>query len=171
MAGRSPKSRGPLPPFVEPSFYFANLSIHDALLAVVRYLVDRGGHVIDGALGELGDADAAADLKFSSVERIAVDDIDDLVSSHATTGRVIADVTLAEVGQGSAGRNVIVRALAIPEAAVGTDHHPISIACDGRAFEPNVTPAQRKRAAGDILAFFTGLVSALQPSYAAILFE
>jgi hypothetical protein len=171
MTGRTPKSREPLPPFVEPSFYFSNLSTRDALLAVARHLVDRGAHIIDGTLGELGDADAAADLKFSSVERIAVDNIDDLLSIQAKTGRALADVTLAEVGQGSAGRNVIVRALSIPEAAVGTDHHPISIACDGRAFEPNVSPAQRKRAARDMLTFFETLVSALRPSYGAILFE
>jgi hypothetical protein len=171
MAGRTPKPREPLPPFVEPSFYFSNLSTHDALLAVVCHLVDRGAHIIDGALGELGDADASADLKFSSVERVAVDGKDGLLSIHAKTGRAIADVTLADVGQGSAGRNAIVRALSIPEAAVGADHHPISIACDGRAFEPDVSRAQRKRAAGDVLAFFTELVSALRPSYGAILFE
>jgi hypothetical protein len=171
MADKRAKSREPLPPFVEPSFYFAKLSTHDALLAVVRHLVDRGAHIIDGTLGELGDADAIADLKFSFVERIAVDDMSDLQSIQAEAGRAIADVTLADVGPGSAGRNVIVRALSIPEGAVGTDHHPISIACDGRAFEPYVRPAQRKRAARDVLTFFTALVSALRPSYGAIMFE
>jgi hypothetical protein len=171
MAGKPPKSREPLPPFVEPSFYFSNFSTHDALLAVVRHLADSGAHVIGGTLGELGDADATAHLKFSFAERVAADDINDLLSIHAEKGRAIADVTLAGVGQGSAGRNVIVNALPIPEAAVGTDHHPISIACDGRAFEPHVSPSQRKRAARDVLAFFTALVSALRPSYGAILFE
>jgi hypothetical protein len=160
-----------LPPFVEPSFYFAGLSSHDALLAVVRHLVDNGADIINGTLGEAGDADATANLKFSFAERVAADDIDDLLSVRAEKGRAIADVTLAGVGQGSAGRNVIVSALPIPEAAVGRDHHPISIACDGRAFEPQVSPAQRKRAARDVITFFTALVSALRPSYGAILFE
>jgi hypothetical protein len=32
---------------------------------------------------------------------------------HAKTWRVIADVTLADVGPGSAGRNVIVKALSV----------------------------------------------------------
>jgi hypothetical protein len=171
MAGKPPKSRPPLPPFVEPSFYFSNLSTHGALLAVVRHLVDQGAHIVDGTLGELGDADMTASLTFSFVETFTVDDIDDLLSVHAKTGRIIAHVTLADVGPGSAGRNVVVRALSIPEAAVGTDHHPISIACDGRAFEPYVSPAQVKRAAHDVMIFFTGLVSALRPSYGAVLFE
>jgi hypothetical protein len=171
MAGKPANSEEPLPPFVEPSLYFSNLSTHDSLLAVICHLVDKGAHIIDVTRGELGDADATANLEFSFVERITVDDVNDLLSIHAKTGRAIADVTLAEVGQGSAGRNVIVRALSIPEAAVGTDHHPISIACDGRAFEPYVSPAQRRRAARDVLIFFTALVSALRPSYGAILFE
>jgi hypothetical protein len=171
MAGKRTKSREPLPPFVEPSFYFSNLSTHDALLAVVRHLVDKGSHIVYGTLGELGDADTIANLKFSFAERITVTDVNDLLSIHAKTGRAIVDVTLAEVGPGSADRNVIVRALSIPEAAVGTNRHPISIACDGRAFEPNVSPAQRKRAARDVMIFFTALVSALRPSYGAILFE
>jgi hypothetical protein len=171
VAGKRSKPKEPLPPFVEPSFYFSNPSTHDSLLAVVHHLVDSGAHIIGGTLGELVDADASANLTFSFVERVAVDNINDLLSIHTKTGRAIADVTLAEVGQGSAGRNVIVRALSIPEAAVGTDHHPISIACDGRAFEPYVSPAQRKRAARYMLTFFRALVSALRPSYGAILFE
>jgi hypothetical protein len=156
---------------VELAFYFSNLGTHDALIAVVRHLVDKGAYVIDGVLGELGDADTTADLKYSFVKRVAVDDIDDLLSIQAKEGRVIADVTLADVGQGSADRDVIVSALLIPDAAVGTDHHPISIACDGRAFEPYVSTARKKRAAHDVLAFFSELVSALQPSYGAIMFE
>jgi hypothetical protein len=119
----------------------------------------------------LGDADATANLKSSFAERVAAEDINDLLSIHAELGRAIADVTLAGVGQGSAGRNVVVSALQIPEVAVGTDHHPISIACDGRAFEPYVSPAQWERAACDMLMFFTALVSALRPAYGAILFE
>jgi hypothetical protein len=171
MAGKQPKSRDPLPPFVEPSFYFSNLGTHDALLAVVRHLVGRGAHIIHATLGELGDADATANLQFSFAERITVTDVNDLLSIHAKTGRAIANVMVADVGPGSAGRNVIVKALSIPEAAVGTNRHPISIACDGRAFEPNVSPVQRKRAARDVMTFFTELVSALRPSYGAILFE
>jgi hypothetical protein len=137
----------------------------------VTVVTDTGAHIINSTLGELGEADATASLTFSFVETIAVADIDDLLSAHSKTGRAIADVTLADVGRGSAGRNVIVRALPIPEAAVGTDHHPISIACDGRAFEPYASPAELKRAAGDVMSFFTGLVSGLRPSYGAILFE
>lgn len=170
MPGKQARSREPLPPFVEPSLYFEDLTTHDALLRVVHHLLGRGAAVVSGVLGEPGDADASASLKSSSADRVTVADIDELLSAQATKGRAIAEVTLASAGQGCSGRDVIVSALSIPEAAAGADRHPVSIACDGRAFEPYAASSQRARAARDVLAFFADLAT-LQPSYGAIMFE
>ncbi|WP_158842331.1 hypothetical protein [Saccharothrix deserti] len=163
--GRAPRS-----PLVQPAFYFARRGTEEVFFAVVDHLIDRGGRVVDVVLGEVGAVDALADPVHDRIDRVAVRGRAELDSVRASTGRVIAGVGLADVGAGSSGRDVQVRVLPIPEAAVGRDHHPIAIWCDGRAFEPGAG-STRKRAAAGVLDLFTSVVVALSPSYGAILVE
>jgi len=54
--------------------------------------------------------------------------------------------------------------------AVGRDHHPIAIWCDGRSFEADAPTSTRKRAAAGVLELFTSTLTALSPSWGSILF-
>ncbi len=171
MPGRK-ASKPPRPPFVEPGFYFADRSTEEAFFLVVDHLLDRGATLTGEALvGQPGSADEVADLTYHEIDRVVLHTRDELSALRESGGRTIAGVTLSGVEPGSSGRDVQVRVLPIPDAAVGRDRHPIAIWCDGRAFEPDATSAARKRAAADVLELFTSAVAALSPSYAAILFE
>jgi len=122
-------------------------------------------------LGEAGNSDSIGNLTFSRVDQVNIGDREELESLIRSAERTVAGVRLTNVGVGSSGRDIYVRVLPIPEEAVGRDRHPISLWCDGRAFEPDARPAVKKRAADGIISLFSSIIAALSPSYGAILVE
>jgi hypothetical protein len=169
--------RRPQGPFLEISFYFAELSEADALTRLVASLIERGASFTGEGYAHLGPG--LRDEPFESPtdliqESVTIKDMAALERHLADPDVRVVEVLLENATGTAPGVAEIVTLLRIsPEAAI-VDKHPLVIWTDGDVFSHLLSPQERAQAQAvgeQVYRLFRALVERLEPSYAAITSE
>ena len=161
---------GPRPPLVELSFYFAHqpsgVSLKDIVGSACEYGASLGSAWHRASIEDL---DSVAEPSHADL-RMGAPNTDDV--GGQIQGNPVVRVRLRGLFDYTGDVESEVGILSIPEALIGTDRHPVSVACDGIVFDSSSNNAEgRRRAAAEIISCFKFLVQHTRPSYSAILFE
>lgn len=166
------------PPFLKPSFYFAETPDTTALLQVLRVLTSKGAQF--GGKGRISrgagiNARPFAGLTDVSVEEVPLTSIDEAECYATGADTRLMEVLLTAAAAASQRANEILTYTHISAEAAASDHHPVSLWTSGSLYdgpasaERNPRLVRRRRAHGRrVYARFLDLIRALRPSYASL---
>lgn len=167
----------PTPPFLELSFYFAEMADTDALVHVLAALTSEGAQFAGSGMVHSGRR--IGEAQFSGIndallEAVSLNNLDE-AKIYAT----VADIRLVQVemrGASAAGRtrSELITYISISPGAMLNDHHPIAIWTTGALFSGPADKSrrrQRRRVGSQIQQRFLDLIRILRPSYAAVTVE
>jgi len=170
--------RYPVPPFLEMSFYFADIPDAAAFKRVLGALVSEGARFTGS--GTVHRGAGVRHRPFAGITDQQLESVEIANLQEAEFYATADDMRLVQVGMADAsaarrGGREIVNYVSISPEAAASDHHPIAIVSTGSLFDgPAISGRsdkserrQRRQLGTRLYRRFLKLIRALEPSYAA----